>query len=318
MPNDEHNGLSRRQWITAAPIGAAGLIASAGAAEARDDGTRRTPAQPVVPGPPAWPFPSALASPRLRGYTYLTAMNRDFFTYDESGRLSTGLGFYAASGGSLFCTFEIPAGAQLRDIEVYGANSTGESRPVQLAYWSADGGYSTAFHTVLFPVTSGLGKVRSEIPEDVSGPFPTATMLVVYFSGTSATFLCNGARLGFTNGGARMGLRAEPIKVFDTTAADSGGRLAANEVRTIVLSSGRLPEGCIGALFRVAVSGASAKGRLKLYGLNATPPEIDALAFGSEVDAVGEVTVALPLSRRVNIVSTRAVHAQVYLVGTVG
>lgn len=318
MTEDAQNGLSRRQWIAAAPIGAAGAIASASGAAAKDNGTRFEPNPPGDVAPAAWPFPATIASPRLRGYTYLTAMNRDFFTYNEGGREFAN-GFYSTStDAQLFCTFDVPAGAIFRDIEVYGSNSTGSDKTVFVGYWRADGGSTVSFLSIKIPSTSSITAVRTEIPESVAGPFPTAVMLVVWFSGTALSFSCNGARLGFTNGGARIGLRAEPTKVFDTTEAGSGGKLAADEIRTISLPASRVPEGCIGAVIRVSVTGASAKGRLKLYGANLPPPEADALAFSNSLDTVGEVTVALPLNRKVSIVATRAVHVQLHVVSTIG
>lgn len=306
------NGVSRRRWLAAAPLGAAAVVGAAGgAAVASNQGYRRGGISPADS-----PVVDTIASPRLAGQTYLTASGRDLFSTAESGRSAGGFGYHS-SGNALTATFDIPAGAQIQDVEIYCYNSSGSARSAYLAYWVAGEVLNTVLATINVPSQSDLVAILTPVSAAHRGPFPTGMKIAVIFNNTSSTFQANGARLGLSNGGGHLGVRTQPAKVFDSTEAGSGGKFSAEEVRIVPLPVGIVPNGTVGVVLRVTASQSTANGTVAIFPANQSSFDVETMSFLNGVKCVGEATVAIKPSRELKVYASQAAHVRLDVVATI-
>ncbi len=301
----ETDGLGRRGAL-AALLGTAAVAASAGSAQAGPSSNVKSVASA------ASPVTSTIASPALSGYAYRTAWYFDFLPLDPStiARTFSGTGgIYAA--GVLEASIEIPAGALLRDVEWYVANSSGSSATFSCAIWTPANGYITTFAPASVPSSGGAPTAtRVLTTSDNWGPYPDGSKIVLY-APTASNILLNGVRLGFTGGGLEVNVRPVPVKIYDSVT--TGGKFAAAETRTISLAG--ISPGTTAAILRIITKTSTANGSIKVYPANQAEPDVGAATIIANAEGIGEITVPVIASRQIKLKPSRAAHVRVDLVG---
>lgn len=309
----EQTGLGRRGALAA-------ILGTAAVATAATEG-RAAPVSNVRGGAlsarrfQASPLNNTIASLPLPGRAYRTLWYLDFLPLNPMANERT----FAGSGGAystvvMEASVEIPAGALLRDVEWYVANSSGGEVWFYCAVWTPADGFITLFAPTIVPTGAGaLTATRTVIGSDAWGPYPDGAKIVLY-APTSATCLLNGVRLGFINGGLEYSISTVPVTVYNSAVA--GGKFAANETRVVTLST--IANTTSAAVLRVSATESTTAGMVKIYPGNEVAPSANALSILPNAESVGEVTVAMATdrSRQLKIAVTKAVHIKLDLVGT--
>ncbi|TWH03199.1 hypothetical protein L615_001200000680 [Nocardioides sp. J9] len=135
---------------------------------------------------------------------------------------------------------DAPAGARLREVELYAHNTSPHDVSATVRLWSSHRGYGDGTDRVLgaltIPPGSALGAVRLELPEDEQGPYPGGTKPCLRLhTPVDGTVQVTGARFGFSGGCLETALLPAPRRVHDTQDAGAGGILRAGRTRTIAL-----------------------------------------------------------------------------------
>lgn len=273
------------------------------------------------PAPPASSVESTIASPRRTGVVYRTVFMFDFSCENpDAKRRFGGSGVYVDGPPSaLWASVDIPAGAQVYDVEWYARNTSGDDASAIAFLWDASfAGLSTqvAF-TTIDGGQSFLSARRSLASEDENGPYPTGTKLALgFFTGLLGDAIqLNGARVGLIGGGEVSTLSA-PVVVYDTR--QTGGRFAINETRTIFLSPRLCKPGSVAVTLNISAFSGSAPGFLRIYPQEAPLPSGRSFTFPATDAVNAQITVPVSPSRRLRIRSTQTVHIIVEVVGSVG
>lgn len=301
----ESDGFGRRGAL-AALLGTTAVAATAGSVQAAPASNVRKMASAGSP------ITTTIASTPLPNYAYRTLSYLDFFPLDPSATART----FAGSGGAYAAgvmegSVEIPAGALLRDVEWYVANTSGSSATFYCALWTPASGYIELFAPTIVPSGSGLSATRTVVASADYGPYPAGAKLVMY-APTSSTILLNGVRLGFTGGGLEYYLRPIPVTIYDTTQA--GGKFAAGEDRLVGMSG--VSAGTAAAILRVTAFASTSAGTVKIYPANVPAPAVNSIPILANTESVGETTVLMPANLRIRIATSRAVHIKLDLIGT--
>ena len=291
--------------FTLAAAAMAGPAIAGQAPNIRRGATTRSPA--------GSPDTDTIASPPAPGFSYRTLWYNDFLPFDPSSqaRIFGGAGgFY--SDFILQAAVEIPAGALLRSVEWFVANTSGSNVAFYAQIWTPTDAYVTQVLTTIVPSsaspnpTSTLGLTTS----DVWGPYPESSKIVLV-APTSSTCLLNGVRLGFSGGGLEANIRPSPVKIYDSTT--TGGKFAAGETRTIALPG--VPPGTTAVILRIVTSGSTAAGTVKVFPANQAEPDVGAGGIGANTESVSEATIYVIASRQVKVKPSRAAHIRFDLVG---
>ncbi|MDR4308127.1 hypothetical protein IHQ68_16020 [Chelatococcus sambhunathii] len=306
----EATGLGRRGALAglfafAAAATMAGPAMAGPAPNVRRSAAARSPA--------ASPDTDTIASPPTPGYAYRTLWYNDFLPLDPSANARTfggAGGFYSDTG--LQAAVEIPAGALLRSVEWFVANTSGSNMAFYAQIWTPTDAYITQVVTTIVPSSASstptmtLGLTTS----DNWGPYPEGSKIVLY-APTTPTCLLNGVRLGFTGGGLETNIRPAPLKLYDS--ATTGGKFAAGETRTITLPG--VPAGTTAVILRIITTGSTAAGTVKVFPANQPEPDVGAADIGANTESVTEATIYMIANRQVKIRPSRAAHVRFDLVG---
>lgn len=308
MANDlelDSNEFGRRGAL-AALIGTAAVAATAGSVEAAPASNVRRVSSAGSP------ITATIASAPLPNYAYRTLLYIDFLPLDPSTSARTFGGSGGAYGATVLeASVEIPAGALLRDVEWYVANTSGSNATFYCALWTPADGFITLFAPTTVPSGSDLTATRTVVASADYGPYPAGAKIVLY-APTSSTVLLNGVRLGFTEGGLQYYLRPVPVTIYDTTQA--GGKFAAGEDRLVGMSG--VSAGTAAAVLRVTAFASTSAGTVKIYPANVPAPAVNSIPIFANAESVGETTVLMPANLRIRIAVTRAVHIKLDLIGT--
>ena len=303
---------------TVGTVGAVGAEpASAAVPTPHGDGTTGGGESTLVAHPNSSPIVTTIASPPISGYTYRTVCMYDFTPFDPNAKLTWGgYGTYSAgTASSVRATMEIPAGALVRDIEYYLYNNTGSNfYPDLYLYAPGYGSISPVGGSV--PVPSGGGIVAARAVVGQQGPYPVGARLVVSINTPNTGLVqINGARVGFSQGAAQMGLLPEPVRVYDSRTG--GGQIGRLVTRRITLPANLVPAGASGVIINLtAVNGAGA-GYLKIASAAAGLPAASAINFGVGEAVANALVVAISANRQLNITASIPVDVIVDLTGVI-
>lgn len=323
--------LIRRRLLlgagSAAVLGGAALVAAPAAAAAA--GPTVDPSQPETPtaidhlGPPAQtlasPITSTIASARRSGYSYRTAGEWDFTAEGaDSFRKFGTKGVYSSAVPSLmWASFDIPAGALVRDVEFYVFNNTGVSQYASMWLWSASDGYlGGQLASATIPSMNQLIAVSTDVTPANYGPYPPGTkVFVTLYTTSDAKLQINGARIGMTGGGSQLGFLDTPSRIYDSRASS---KFAANEVRTITVPAAVAPRGCTGIAANLTVTEAATNGIVKIWPGHGAEPASSALNFRQGVDIANALPVGISSSGQVKIRVSTPVHVIIDVSGVYG
>ncbi len=249
----ENNALSRRGLVAlggavggAALLGATGAItAQAAPAPGAGGGIAPHDANSPMSEPGGLP---RIGSPLIGGYTYVYRNFYDFTPWENGARTFNGYGAYG-SDGTLRTMFDAPPGAILRDMEWYfSATTTGS---VYAGIWTTGAAYLNVLANASVAAgAAGLRALRTVVPSSSYGPYSPGTRLAAFAAGTSATFLINGVRLGFSMYPAGATMLATPTRVYDSR---SGAKIGNGQTRIHSLASW-IPAGATAAIVNVHIT----------------------------------------------------------------
>ncbi len=309
-------GVSRRALFAGAAGAAllAGGVASpatADAAPAGGDGVA-----PAAVQPDGQPGPTSIGSAPRSGYVYRSACMYDFRPFDPAGQPTWGgSGVYTAGVSTpLRATFEVPAGALLKDVEWYVYNT---GVPVSASLYQYTPGSGLIWNLTAdtsIPSSAQTAAYRTAIPAADAGPYSVGSRLLASLSTpTDGSVQINGVRLGFTQAAATTGLLPAPVRAYDSRV--TGGPVVAGTTRTVTLPSSVVVPGVTGVLVNITATGATADGYLKVYPGNASAPAASALNF-QEKSIANAIVVGVSSSRQIKIYASRTVHVIVDITGT--
>lgn len=319
-PGGTPAALHRRNLLAGLGALGGGIVASgvlAGTADAQVPAT----APPAIggPGTRGTSVSSTIASPHQPGVTYLYRAEFDFSPESSvAHRQFGGTGGVHATGAatSLWTSVDLPRGAKLFDIEWYAMNTSGGPATGGAWLWTANSGFLNV-EAVRTTISSGAGTraVRTVAGSENNGPFPAGCRLLLgMYTPTSGTIQVNGVRVGYKPGSLGMQFLPTPIRAYDSR---SGAPFAPNETRTISLASA-IPEGAVGAVISLSITGCQGKGTLRLGAGGAVPPAT-AIQWSRTGDQVTTAAnTALDGSRRIAVRSTGSTGTTHVIVDVVG
>lgn len=308
--------IGRRRLMLGA--GATALVTSSlrgtGVAEAKP-----TPAPPnsrQLPKSDQSVDAAALRSNPLSGMTYRGVSFADFHPVGEDNwRLLAATGF-TSSGGVLFATLDIPAGAVTRDVEWYFLNP-GVGIEVGASVWRP--GIFSLFKmgTNNYAASTGPQVRRIAIPAafQIAHPAGSKLILTMLSNGKPQDAEIVGARAGFSGGGA-VNLRDVPYRAYDSRTA-AAGILLAGGTRTIAIPVAVAPTGTSALVINLTAVGAAAGGFLRAYGAHAAAPASSSINYGPSTAIANGLLVGISANRLVRVYSSATAHFIVDVLGTV-
>lgn len=316
-----HN-LGRRGLLVGAGTAVAGGLVAAGigpasAAPVRPagDGTRATPGGPGKSSP----ITSTIASAPTSGAVYRFVDMYDFNPFDDTAvRTWGGQGVYTAvTATALRASVDIPPGATVRDIEYYVSNSSGSGASCSAYVHVPGSGFIWGIGADA-SVPSGDGSIVAvKVVPTQAGPYPFgARLLIGVTTPTDGSVQVNGGRAAFSRSGGQVDVFGNPIRAYDSRT--TGGRFAANETRTIRLTSGVVPPGCSGIIANITATGSTAAGSLTVFAGGATLPPTPTVNFQAGETISNEIIVSVSAARQIQIEASAAVHAVVDVVAVIG
>ena len=295
----ENNALSRRGLVAlggavggAALLGATGAItAQAAPAPGAGGGIAPHDANSPMSEPGGLP---RIGSPLIGGYTYVYRNFYDFTPWENGARTFNGYGAYG-SDGTLRTMFDAPPGAILRDMEWYfSATTTGS---VYAGIWTTGAAYLNVLANASVAAgAAGLRALRTVVPSSSYGPYSPGTRLAAFAAGTSATFLINGVRLGFSMYPAGATMLATPTRVYDSR---SGAKIGNGQTRIHSLASW-IPAGATAAIVNVHITSGEKSGGLAVYNTGLPLPSGHSL-YWSGLTVAHETHVKLPSDRKIKV-----------------
>lgn len=245
MDDSITEGVSRRRLIggmtALAGISGAAMLLSPEAAHAEVGQSEGGGHPNAVPTP---------VQPALR-YAYFSGYDFDTLTSTQAYSANGGsFHFLAGSSGYARLSMQLPAGAVIREVEVYGSNTAGQ---VDSRLWVVDS-------------TTGVISNPNTVSTSAAGPFTltyaanapvTATSVPkVFVSLPNENVLISGCRVGYTAPSTFVPYANPNPRVYDTRF---GGltKLAPNEERIVSLG---LPPGVGAAVLTLTLSGTEPGG----------------------------------------------------------
>ena len=129
-----------------------------------------------------------------------------------------GSGVY--SGGTsttMRATVEVPAGALVREVEYYIFNNSGSNVVPDSWLYTPGQGTIASIGATATVASTGTITANRVLPPSSIGPYPLGSRLLLGLSTpTTGTVQINGARVGFSEGGAASGLLDAPIRAYDS------------------------------------------------------------------------------------------------------
>ncbi|GAB3757428.1 hypothetical protein [Microlunatus parietis] len=321
MSEEAQGPLSRRGLMLGAGAAAAVLGSALTGAQpaAAEPGDGKTAAgDPKNPSVLASPVTSSLGSAPQHGFTYKTVSMFDFTAeFASAQRAWGGYGTYTANAASpLWASVEIPAGSLIRDIEWYVRNSSANPVTALGRLWVAGSGSLTAtVADVSIAVSTSITRTRVVVPAASYGPYPLSTRLNLGISTPSdGTIQINGCRVGFSQGGAQLGLLPTPIRVYDSR---SGAKFAAGETRTITLPSTLIQPGVAGIKANVIATATEASGHLKVFSAASALPSSSSVNYATADTIVNELTTTVSAARQIKVYSSKKAHVVIDVTATI-
>ncbi|MDR4306494.1 hypothetical protein IHQ68_07680 [Chelatococcus sambhunathii] len=301
----------------------AGAGALAGTAVAGDKVEARAVGGPQSSGrlggvdPSATPITTSIGSAPKSGMIYRFCNSFEFWPEADmaKGRKWGGAGQYTNLVADYIAAFcHVSPGAALRDVEFYVRNSGANPSTGYAVVWRPDVATLDTIGTVSIPPGGAISATLLELSSSQWGPFPLGCKVgASIYTPTDGTVQINGVRFGFSNGGGETSMLSVPTNVYDSRV--TGGRLAANQERTVVLPAGRVPPGTAAVVLNVQVLNAAASGTLAVCSAYNTTPA-PSLSFTGN-PAAGQVIVATDAARRIKLKPTAAAHVVVDLAGII-
>ncbi len=319
--------LGRRRLLVGAGTAAlaAGLVGTVGTEPAsaaipvpHGDGTTGGGESTLIAHPDSSPITATpIASAPISGYTYRTVCMYDFTPFDPNAKLTWGgYGTYSAGTATqVRATMEIPAGALVRDIEFYLYNNTGSTfYPDLFLYAPGYGSISPVGAYVAVPSGGGIVAARGVVAQQ--GPYPVGGRLVVSINTPNTGLVqINGARVGFSQGAAQLGLLPGPVRVYDSRSG--GGKIGRLVTRTITLPANLVPAGASGVIINLTAVNGAGPGYLKIASAAVGLPAASAINFGVGDAVANALVVAISRTRQLNITASIPVDVIVDLTGVI-
>lgn len=321
MSEEAQGPLSRRGLMlgagaAAAVIGSALTGAQPAAAEPGDGKTAA--GDPKAPAVLASPVTSSLGSAPQHGFTYKTVSMFDFTPEGSTAqRTWGGFGTYTAtSATNLWASVEIPPGSLVRDIEWYVRNNSASPVDALGRLWVAGTGTLYAVVAdVSIAVSGSISRTRVVVPTASRGPYPLSTRLALgLFTPSDGLVQVNGCRVGFSQGGAQLGLLPTPIRVYDSR---SGAKFAAGETRTITLPSTLIQPGVAGIKANVIATATEASGHLKVFSAASALPSASSVNYATADTIVNELTTTVSAARQIKVYSSKKAHVVIDVTATI-
>ena len=319
--------LGRRSLLRGAGTAAlaAGVVGTVGAGSAsaavpvpHGDGTTGGGESTSVAHPDSSPITTTpIASAPISGYTYRTVCMYDFTVFDPNAKLTWGgYGTYSAGTATpVRATMEIPAGALVQDIEYYLYNNTGSNfYPDLYLYAPGYGSISPVGGSVAVPSGGGIVAARAVVTQQ--GPYPVGARLVVSINTPNTSLVqINGARVGFSQGAAQLGLLPGPVRVYDSRTG--GGKFAGGATRTITLPANLVPAGSSGVIINVTAVNGTAPGYLKVFSAAVGQPPSSAVDYQVGAGIANAIVVAISAGRQIKILASTPVDVIIDLTGVI-
>ncbi|MGE0878433.1 MAG: hypothetical protein AB7L13_05275 [Acidimicrobiia bacterium] len=240
-------GLSRRALLGSAGAGAGAF--SLGLLSTRAGATTGSAVMRERAGAADVEVATALQA----GVKYLLASGHDMLPLDSTQAWTTLDGhftFTGTSSGYVKIPFDLPVGAVLKEIELYGTRSAGTGTAA-LEIWTSTVNTGAVAKTESTTLTSNTGPFTLTLALDRAVTETSKPTVFVSLDATSATETqLWGARLGMQPPSAFVASTLSNPRVYDSRT-NGAGKLAANEERTVSLG---LPAGVTTAVFNLTIT----------------------------------------------------------------
>jgi hypothetical protein len=231
-------GINRRQMMVGGGA-AAGLSALSLGADLRGVLAQAPRGDDAAFGGGTSSLDAGAPPPTIAGATVATKGWYDAIGYDGDGTVSTlthvfdsGLNsVFSAGGGVVLCALEVPHGATLQRVDMYGFRGTSGTQSWALLSYDVTIADVSSVQSAVSP--TGTGAVQTTLSSLSLTP-PVGTIYVVDLLNTSATNAFAGVVYQYTNP-RKSFVPVGPFRAYDSRWSGAGGLLGANQSRTVTI-----------------------------------------------------------------------------------